>query len=391
MNFKSWILKKKIDKIKQTYLHRYQLKELLKDGYYTQVKWLYENLLSLGDKEFSFSKFNILSAAIQHGVHVEYMSFDDICKDSPQELRNLCFCFQYKDKFSMEDLEKIYAAQDYPISFIPAFVLALSSGVDADVFVNNRFKSEEQVHEIQAAYERDPNTYRIIANPIYDDRIMHWLRNYIIEGVPISLIKAIHWERFESASLACLGPVLKEYGEASSKFLTPFRSRTFYNVLSKMYHLKYTGDYRNILIYDVDVNVDQQWGLYYIIEQANLRKQESILETKNLLEFPKEFLEIIRQEICVYDVGYFVTLIGTNPKKYAQMISGETLNNLFYMYNHGYSKLVGKMVGTIQLARFMVHMAKRCVEEKIPEEELLPLVDYDAHSFMDKYIEYLNS
>lgn len=318
MNFKSWILKKKIDKIKQTYFHRYQLKELLKDGHYTQVKWLYENLLSLGDKEFSFSKFNILSAAIQHGVHVEYMSFDDICNDSPQELRNLCYCSQYKDRFSMKDLEKIYAAQDYPISFVPAFVLALSSGVDVDVFVNNRFK-------------------------------------------------------------------------AASKFLTPFRSRTFYNVLSKMYHLKYTGDYLNILIYDMDVNVDKYWVLYYIIEQANLRKQESILETKNLLEFPKEFLEVIRKEICVYDVGYFVTLIGTNPKKYAQMISGETLNDLFYMYNHGYSKLVGKMVGTMQLARFMVHMATRCVEEKIPEEELLPLVDYDAHSFMDKYIEYLNS
>ena len=61
------------------------------------------------------------------------------------------------------------------------------------------------------------------------------------------------------------------------------------------------------------------------------------------------------------------------------------------MYHHGYPKLVGKMFGTIQLARFMVHMAKRCVEEKIPEEELLPLVDYDAHSFMDKYVEYLNS
>lgn len=391
MNLKSRILKKKIDKMKQTYLHRYQLKELLRKGYYIQVKWLYKNLSSIGNEQFSISKFNILCSAIENGVHIEHMSFDDVYNDSLQELENLCFCLQYKDKFSMEDLDKIYASQDYPISFIPAFVLALSSGVDADVFVNNRFKFIEQIYEIQAAYESDQNTYRIIANPIYDDRTMHWLRNYIIEGVPISLIKAIHWEKFESASLACLGPVLKEYGEAASKFLSPYRSRTFYNVLSKMYRLKYAGDYLNILIYDMDANVDKYWILYYIIEQVNLRNEESILETKNLLEFPKEFLEVIREEICVYDVSYFVTLIGSNPKKYAQMISGETLKDLFYMYNHGYSKLVGKMVGTMQLARFMVHMAMRCVEKRIPEEELVPLVVFDAHSFMDKYLEYLSS
>lgn len=357
---------------------------IINKGYFEHAR-----LMSILKKEpyaIHPTTMEIIKRYAKQGIDVKTLLGKSVTEYSNIHIENLCFYILNEGKFDETAAFQILGRHHYPEDMAIPVAKALMNGVLPETLLNDKY-TRDQIVSLSRASSMVGMKYMILANPRYSEYMMTSLRIIMAKGVSTDFIQSIHWERYQPC-VSLFGDIFVEQKEEDSKMLlNPYRSINYYQAVSTLYKIEHLGPHVWEIYNDDDENMDKYETYVSIVHDVSKKnRSRSILNCQNLLSFPTECLNAIKAlSATSSNIEVLLKHISENPDKYTH-VSFNVWTGIIFMLDRGYVRLVEKIFLKDDLRYSYINLLYSCIREKLPEYDMIKIMDYPLEDIQDYYI-----